>query len=56
MTPAKVQPLCKVHNINLGYFDAKEVNSRSVTDTNEALYLYNKLIFLKLEITWYRFQ
>ena len=41
MTKARIQPFCKANNINLGYFDGIRVSPRSVTDRNNALYLYN---------------
>ena len=41
MTRARIQPSCTANNINLGYFDGERVFPRSVTDRNNALYLYN---------------
>ena len=41
MTKAKIQPFCRANNINLGYYDGERVFPRSVTDKNNALYLYN---------------
>ena len=41
MTKARIQPICKAKKINLGYFDREKVFPRSVTDRNNALYLYN---------------
>ena len=41
MTKARIQPFCKANNINLGYFDGERVFPRSVTDRNNALYLFN---------------
>ena len=40
MTKARLQPFCRANNINLGYFDGERVFPRSVTDRNNALYLY----------------
>ena len=39
MTKARIQPLCRVNNINLGYFDGIGVYPRSVTNRDSALYL-----------------
>ena len=41
MTKARIQPICKANIINLGYFDRDRVFSRSVTERNIALFLYN---------------
>ena len=41
MTKARIQPFCKANKINLGYYDGESVVSRSVTDRNNALFLYN---------------
>ena len=41
MTKGRIQPFCRANNINLGYFDGERVFPRSVTDGNNALYLYN---------------
>ena len=41
MTKARIQPLCRANNINLGYFDGERVFPRSVTDRNNAFFLYN---------------
>ena len=41
MTKARVQPFCRANNINIGYFDGIRVFPRSVTDRNNALFLYN---------------
>ena len=41
MTKARIQPLCRAYNIILRYFDGIRVFSRSVTDRNNALFLYN---------------
>ena len=40
-TKARLQPFCRVNNINLGYFHGTRVLLRLVTDRNTALYLYN---------------
>ena len=41
MTKARIQAFCRANNINLRYFDGERVFPRSVTDRNNALYLYN---------------
>ena len=40
MTKARIQPICRAKNINLGYFDGKRVFPRSVTIRDNALFLY----------------
>ena len=40
MTKARVQPFCRANNINLGYWDGEKVFPRSVTDRDNALFLY----------------
>ena len=41
MTKARVQPFCRANNKNLGSYDGDRVFPRSVTNRNNALYLYN---------------
>ena len=41
MTKARIQPFCRANKINLGYYDRERVFPRSVTDRNNALFLYN---------------
>ena len=41
MTKARVQPFCRANNINLGYYDGERVFPRSVTNRDNALFLYN---------------
>ena len=41
MTKARIQPFCKVNNINLGYWDGERVFPRSVTNRDSALFLFN---------------
>ena len=41
MTKAKLQLFCIANNISLGYYDGESVCPRSVTDRNNALFLYN---------------
>ena len=40
MTKASIQPFCRANNSNLGFYDGERVFPRSVTDRNNALYLY----------------
>ena len=40
MTKARIQPFCRANNNNLGYYDGERVFLRSVTERNNALYLY----------------
>ena len=32
MTPDRVQPICKIHNMNIGCFDGKRKNPRKITE------------------------
>ena len=41
MTKARIRPFGPDHNINIGYFEAKEVDARSVTENIYALYSFN---------------
>ena len=41
MTKARIQPFSTANKFNLGYYDGERVFSRSVTERNNALYLYN---------------
>ena len=41
MTPAKIQPFCRKHNINIGYFDGKEIWPRTITQRNTAVKIHN---------------
>ena len=47
MTKARIQPFCRANNINLGLFDGTTIFPRSVTDRNNALFLYNNHFCLK---------
>ena len=47
MTEAKFQPFCRVKKYILGYYDETSVFPRSVTDKNNALFLYNNHFCLK---------
>ena len=40
LTKAKILPFCRSNKINLGYYDGERVFARSVTERNNALYLY----------------
>ena len=41
MTTARIQPFCKKYNINIGYFNGKEILSRTVTQRIIALKVHN---------------
>ena len=41
MTKARIQPFCRANNINLGYWDGERVFPRSVTNRDNALFLFN---------------
>ena len=41
MTKARIQPLCRANNINLGYWDGNGVYPRTVKNTDKALCLHN---------------
>ena len=41
MTKARIQPFCRANNIILGYYDGERIVPRSVTDRNNALFLFN---------------
>ena len=41
MTKARIQPICRANNFNLGYSDGTRVSPRSVTDRKNALFLHN---------------
>ena len=38
MTKATIQPFCIANNLNVGYFNGKEVYPRTATENNKALY------------------
>ena len=38
MTKARIQPICRAKNINIGYYDGTRVFPRSVTERNIALF------------------
>ena len=40
MTTAKIQPLCKKHNINLSCYDGFSVCPRYITERNMPLFMY----------------
>ena len=46
MTNARIQPLCRAKNINLGYYDGERVFPRSVTERNNALFLFINIFCL----------
>ena len=41
MTSARIQPLCRKYNINIGCFDGTRVNPRNLTQRNTSLFIYN---------------
>ena len=41
MTTARIQPFCKKYNINIGYFNGKEIWPRTVTQRDTALKTHN---------------
>ena len=41
MTPARIQPFCTKYNINIGYFNGKEIWPRTVTQRDTALKIHN---------------
>ena len=41
MTKARIQPLCRANNINLGYYNDDRVLPRSVKIRDSAFYLFN---------------
>ena len=41
MTKPRIQPFCRANNINLGYYDGIKIFPRSVTDRNNALFLFD---------------
>ena len=41
MTKARIQPFCRANNFNLGYWDGERVFPRSVTNRDNALFLFN---------------
>ena len=41
MTSARIQPFCRKHNINIGYYDGFRVYPRIITDRNIALKTHN---------------
>ena len=46
MTKARIQPFCRANNINLGYWDGERVFPRSVTNRDNALFLFNNHLCL----------
>ena len=41
MTSARVQPFCRKHNINIGFYDGFKVCPRNITQRNTALKIHN---------------
>ena len=50
---ARIQPLCRKNNNNLGYFDGIKIITRLVTDRNKALDLYNIHFCSMWKSEWY---
>ena len=46
MTKARIQPFCKANKIKLGYYDGERVFGRSVTERDNALFLFHNLFCL----------
>ena len=46
MTMARVQPRLRKLDIDLGYYNAESVFSRTVTNRESALYFYTLIIFV----------
>ena len=43
---ARIQPLCRANNFNIGYLDGIRVLPRSVTDRRNVLFLHNLFCLL----------
>ena len=41
MTSARIQPICRIKNINIGCFKGKEMSPRNITERNISLFIYN---------------
>ena len=41
MTSARIQPFCRIYNINIGCFDGTRINPRNLTQRNTSLFIYN---------------
>ena len=41
MTSARIQPICRKYNINIGYFNEKEIRAKTITQRDIALKLHN---------------
>ena len=41
MTSARVQPFCRKHNVNIGYYDGSRVYPRNITERNIELKIHN---------------
>ena len=46
MTPARIQPNCRKHNIEIGYYDGFRVYPRNNTERNIALKIHNNHFYL----------
>ena len=41
MTSARIQPICRKYNINIGYFNSKEIWPRTITHRDTAINIHN---------------
>ena len=41
MASARIQPLCRKYNINIGCFDGKRIHPRNITRRNKSLFIHN---------------
>ena len=41
MTSARIQPICRKTNINIGCFDGTRINPRNITQRKTSLFIYN---------------
>ena len=46
MLSARIQRLCRRHNIDIGCFGGTRINPRNITERNKALFLQNNLLCL----------
>ena len=46
MKSARMQPFCRNHKINRGYYDGFRVYPRNITERNMALKIHNNHFFL----------
>ena len=41
LTSARIQPICRKYNINIGCFHGTRINPRNITQRNTSLFIYN---------------